>query len=232
MSDRYRPGFSLCLLALFLLLAGCAAIKGGNKTTTPDAQPAPVEPPPAAQPAPRPPAPPPKPQPQPPVVQKPPTPPAPEPAQPSPSTKYPLGVSEYRKALDKCGVRYRKHPRDQALTAEYVKGIEGTKSAADKAYDEQEYGLAGRIYDLLLKRFGEFKDFAQTLTFSKAYLNQRLSLCKKTLSTQGFQEYRKGNLSQAIRYWQDLLAIDPKNEDNKKALSTASEQQKNLQTKK
>jgi len=106
------------------------------------------------------------------------------------------------------------------------------KSVADQAYEKEEYLSAGRTYDLLFRRHGEFKDFASTLTFDRAYLNQRLSLCKKSLSVRGFQEYRKDNLSEAILLWQGLLTIDPNNEDIKKAMSTATEQQRHLQTKK
>ena len=43
------------------------------------------------------------------------------------------------------------------------------RSAADKACDDKEYATAGRIYDLLLKRYAQFKNFAHMLTFNKAY---------------------------------------------------------------
>jgi tetratricopeptide (TPR) repeat protein len=143
-----------------------------------------------------------------------------------------MEAGEYQKALEEYGVRYRKHPGDQALTKQYVKSVEEMKAAADKACDEKEYATAGRIYDLLLKRYAQFKNFAHMLTFNKAYLDQKLSLCKKSLSVMGFQEYRKGNLNEAITMWRGLLMIDPHNEDIRKALNTATEQQKNLQTKK
>jgi len=143
-----------------------------------------------------------------------------------------MEAGEYQKALEEYGVRYRKHPGDQALIKEYAKSVGEMKAAADKACDEKEYAMAGRIYDLLLKRYAQFKNFAHMLTFNKAYLDQKLSLCKKSLSVMGFQEYRKGNLNEAITMWRGLLTIDPHNEDIRKALNTATEQQKNLQTKK
>jgi tetratricopeptide (TPR) repeat protein len=143
-----------------------------------------------------------------------------------------MEAGEYQKALEEYGVKYRKHPGDQALAREYAKSVEEMKSTADKACDEKDYAAAGRIYDLLLKRYVQFKNFAHMLTFNRAYLNQKLSLCKKSLSVLGFQEYRKGNLSEAITLWRALLVIDPHNEDIRKALNTATAQQKNLQTKK
>jgi len=134
-------------------------------------------------------------------------------------------------ALDEYGAGYRKHPKDQALLAEYAKSVEEMKSTADKAYEKEEYSPAGRTYDLLLKRYDQFKDFSRMLTFDRTYLRQKLVHCKKGLSVRGFQEYRKGNLSEAIVLWQGLLALDPNNKDIKKAVATATEQQKNLQTK-
>ena len=226
MSGRHHPGIPICLVVLALFLSGCAGTKSSPKPVVTEAPPSPqVESPPPVQAQPsKPPA-------QAPAVHK--SAPAPPsgPALP-PSPKQCMEAGEYQKALEEYGVRYRKHPGDQALTKQYVKSVEEMKAAADKACDEKEYATAGRIYDLLLKRYAQFKNFAHMLTFNKAYLDQKLSLCKKSLSVMGFQEYRKGNLNEAITMWRGLLMIDPHNEDIRKALNTATEQQKNLQTKK
>ena len=67
--------------------------------------------------------------------------------------------------------------------------------------------------------------------YSSGFINEKLNKCKKALFKQGFQEYRKGNLSKTIALWQDLLTIDPQNTDIKESLRTAKLQQKNLQEK-
>jgi hypothetical protein len=112
---------------------------------------------------------------------------------------------------------------------EYVKSLEVIKTVADKAFDKEDFALAGKTYDVLRKNYSRFNGFAQTLSFDKAHLNTRLSHCKRSLSTQGFQEYRKGNLGGAIVLWQSLLAIDPDNADIKGAVRTAMLQKKNIQ---
>lgn len=227
MSGRHHPGIPICLAVLALLLSGCAGMKSSPKPVVAEASPSPqVESPPptqAQQPS-KPPA-------QTPAVHKSTTHPPSEPALP-PSPKQCIEAGEYQKALEEYGVKYRKHPGDQALIKAYAKSVEEVRSAADKECDDKEYATAGRIYDLLLKRYAQFKNFAHMLTFNKAYLEQKLSLCKKSLSVMGFQEYRKGNLNEAITMWRGLLMIDPHNEDIRKAMNTATEQQKNLQTKK
>jgi hypothetical protein len=112
---------------------------------------------------------------------------------------------------------------------EYVKSLEDIKSAADKASNREDFASAGRSYNVLLKNYPCFKGFDKKLSFNSTYLNIKLSHCKQSLSKQGFQEYRKGNLSDAISLWQVLLAIDPHNTEIKDALRTAKLQQKNLQ---
>ena len=142
-----------------------------------------------------------------------------------------LGAGQYRKALDDYRSEYIKHPHDQALMKEYVKSIEDIKAKADKISDAGDLASAGRIYDTLLKTFPDFKTFVQLLSFDSFQLNTELTKCKTSLSKQGFQEYRNGNLNEAITLWRGYLSIDPNNTDIKRAANTAMVQQKNLQEK-
>ena len=148
----------------------------------------------------------------------------------NPAQKY-MDAGEYQKAIDVYNVEYQKHPHDLSLAREYVKSIKNIASTADKALDEKDFASAGRNYDILLKNYANFKGFDKELSFNSIYLNEKLSYCKKAIFKQGFQEYRKGNLSEAIALWQDLLVIDPQNTDIKKTLRTAKLQKKNLEGK-
>ena len=140
-----------------------------------------------------------------------------------------LGAGEYRKALDDYRSEHMKHPHDQALMREYVRCIEDIKAKADRISGAGDLASASKIYDTLLKSFPDFKTFAQLLSFDRDQLNTELAKCKTSLSKQGFQEYRKGNLGEAITLWRGCLFIDPNNVDIKRALNTAMVQQKNLQ---
>jgi tetratricopeptide (TPR) repeat protein len=143
-----------------------------------------------------------------------------------------MEAGECQKAIDVYHVEYGKHPHDQALVREYVKIMENIRSAADKALDKEDFASAGRLYDVLLKNYSHFKGFKKKFSFNSTHLNKKLSCCKKALFKQGFQEYRKGNLSGAIVLWEALLDIDPQNTDIKESLRTAKLQHKNLQEKK
>jgi tetratricopeptide (TPR) repeat protein len=140
-----------------------------------------------------------------------------------------MDEGEYQKAIDAYTVEYLKQPQDQALVKEYVKSLGDIKSAADKALEEEDFAAAGKNYNVLLKNYSHFKGFDRRLSFNRTYLNKKFSHCKQSLSKQGFQEYRKGNLSGAIALWQGLLTIDPHNTEIKEALRIAKLQQKNLQ---
>jgi tetratricopeptide (TPR) repeat protein len=142
-----------------------------------------------------------------------------------------LGAGQYRKALDDYRSEYTKHPHDQALMREYMRSIEDIKTKADKISDAGDLASAGRIYDILLKTFSDFKTFEHLLSFERAQLSTELAKCKTSLSKQGFQEYRNGNLNEAITLWRGYLSIDPNNTDIKRAANTAMVQQKNLQEK-
>jgi tetratricopeptide (TPR) repeat protein len=140
-----------------------------------------------------------------------------------------MDTGEYQKAIDAYNIEYRKQPQDQELVKEYVKSMEDIKAAGDKALDEEDFVFAGKNYNVLLKNYPRFKGFGNRLSFNRTYLNTKLSNCKQSLSKQGFQEYRKGNISGAIALWQGLLTIDPHNTEIKEALRIAKLQQKNLQ---
>jgi len=140
-----------------------------------------------------------------------------------------MSEGEYQKAIDVYNIEYRRNPQDRVLLNEYVKNIEDIKSSADKASDREDFAPAGRKYHVLLKNYPRFKGFEKRLSFNSSHLHSRISHCKQSLSKQGFQEYRKGNLSGAIALWQGLLAIDPHNTEIKDAVRTAKLQQKNLQ---
>lgn len=139
-----------------------------------------------------------------------------------------VAAGQYQKAINVYNVAYQDQPHDRTLVIAYVNSIEDIASAANQAFDKQDVASAGMTYDVLLKNYSQFKGFHKALSFDSALLNEKLDYCKKALFKEGFQEYRNGNLSEAIVLWQDLLAIDPHNTDIQEALRTAKLQQKNL----
>lgn len=138
---------------------------------------------------------------------------------------------EYQKAINTYHEEHRKQPKDLPLMKEYAKSLNGIKLAADNALEKGDPAAAGRLYYVLQNNYSKFHDIENMLCFNSSSLAAQLTCCRKSLSKQGFEEYRKGNLDRAITLWQGLLAIDPNNKDIREAVRTATQQQKNLQIK-
>jgi hypothetical protein len=96
-------------------------------------------------------------------------------------------------------------------------------------FTREDFISAGQHYAVLIKNFPGPGSPGIKLSFDMTQLDEKYSISKKVISRQGFEEYRKGNLSQAISLWQALIDIDPNNPDIIKSLNTAKLQQKNLQ---
>jgi tetratricopeptide (TPR) repeat protein len=155
--------------------------------------------------------------------------PPPAPPAPPPVKKHiSISIQNPQKGIESYRVECAKHPNNQELIKEYIKALEDLKTSADIASETGDFTSAGRLYKVLFKNYKNFRPLAKMLSFDRAYVYARLSYCKSNLSRKGFEEYRKGNLKEAIGYWRGYLAIDPYNEDIRKALGTASLQQKNL----
>ena len=137
------------------------------------------------------------------------------------SNKKLMKTGDYQKTIDAYRAEHAKNPQDQVLLREYVKSLEEMNGAADSSFEREDYTSAGKTYNVLHKNYPAFKAFTHMLSFDRAKLNAKLTDCKTALSKKGFQEYRQGNLSEAIALWQGYLAIDPNNADIKKAMNTA-----------
>jgi tetratricopeptide (TPR) repeat protein len=144
-------------------------------------------------------------------------------------SKRPQMMGDYQKTIDAYKAEQTKHPHDQSLAKDYAKSLDEMKVAADSEYENENYPSACKTYSILMKNYSAFRSFAHMLSFNKQALNKKLTDCKTTLSKKGFQEYREGNLNEAIALWQGYLVIDPNNTDIRKAVNTATLQQKNLQ---
>jgi tetratricopeptide (TPR) repeat protein len=162
------------------------------------------------------------------IVDYPPPPPPPQKIEPE---RY-LTKGEYQKALDLYRLIYYDNPKDPVLTHKYIKTIESIKKDANIAFDKDDLSLAGRIYKILLGNYQHFSNFEHMLSFDTVFLNHRLDECSKTLFTRGLEQYRKGNIEDAISLWESQLIFEPDNAEVIKAIETARIQLINLQEKK
>lgn len=140
-----------------------------------------------------------------------------------------IKVGDYQKAINIYNSECCKQPKDLKLKQRYADNLNNIKSIADNAFEKGDFVRAGRVYFLLKKNYVKYKNVVKMLSFNNVYLNTKISQCKKSLTLQGFQEYRQGDLDGALLAWQGVLDIDPDNKDIKEAIRTANLQKKNLQ---
>jgi hypothetical protein len=84
----------------------------------------------------------------------------------------------------------------------------------------------------LLKNYQYFKRSQKPLSFPEESLKDGIKNSSSQLTKKGLEQYRKGNIAEAISTWEGILLFDPENLEIKKAIETAKIQLKKLKQKK
>jgi tetratricopeptide (TPR) repeat protein len=140
-----------------------------------------------------------------------------------------LRAGEFPKAIDIYREVYQKYPQDPTVRSGYVKTLELIKSGGDQAFERSDFALAGRVYRILLNNFSSVSRLNGSLSLNREGLTARIRDCEKILFEKGLEQYRSGNLNQAIALWKSILAFDPENREIKKVVDMATFQFINLQ---
>ncbi|MEW5902464.1 MAG: hypothetical protein AB1715_13445 [Acidobacteriota bacterium] len=138
-----------------------------------------------------------------------------------------LEAGDFQKALDAYLVYLNETPSAAALGAGFIGTAEEVKRIADQAQARKDFVTAGKGYAVLRKNYPPAQ-MTTPLSFSKDVLDEGLVRCRTELTRQGLNQYRKGNLKEAIETWKGLLEFDPENAEIKRAMETAAEQLKKL----
>jgi tetratricopeptide (TPR) repeat protein len=137
-------------------------------------------------------------------------------------------AGEFQKAVDLCKEIYQKYPRDPSVRSSYIQILETIKGTGDRAFERNDFEMAGSVYELLLKHIPSVTRLNGSSPLDREGLTVKIKACVKNLFENGLQQYRTGNLDQAISIWKGILAFDPGNEEVKRAVDMASLQLKNL----
>jgi len=87
-----------------------------------------------------------------------------------------LRSGDFQNALDTYQFAYKKYPKDSEMLKNYVETIESMRAQGDRAFDTENFVQAQITYDLLLKNFPLFRDFANLLSFKEDFLITRLKM--------------------------------------------------------
>jgi len=138
------------------------------------------------------------------------------------SGKHYLKKGDYRDAIITCYRSLERYPNAQKLKDACLNVFNDTKSIADQLFKDEDYTRAGLIYRFMLHYT------PQSLRMDVKEIHILKNICINKLSEKALANYRKGNIKDAIASWNDILKIDPLNEEAKKSLSIASRQMENI----
>lgn len=138
-----------------------------------------------------------------------------------------IAGGDYKKALEVYASAYEnKHTMD--MRDNYSTTGEQILKKADAAFQRKDFAEAGSIYNTLIESGIVTRDFADSLSFDKDYLNGQKNACSKALLEAGMTTYREGKLEDAISIWKKAQVFDRDNKDIKNAIETATTQLQNL----
>jgi len=138
------------------------------------------------------------------------------------SGDFQMGIDIYRGLI-------QQYPWDITVRNRYVSLLELIKGQADLDFKSKDFAHAGRTYRILLKNYSSLSHLKRFLSYDAGLLDTGIETCRKILFEDGLEQYRSGNLSQAISIWRNILTFDPENLEVIKATDKAILQTRNLE---
>jgi tetratricopeptide (TPR) repeat protein len=139
-----------------------------------------------------------------------------------------MAEGDFLKALD----GFKGLPAEVLQTPAQAAGLrrimEEIHTLSGTAVARKDFATAGKGYAVLWREYPLAQQAGISLSFSRNDANEGFQNCRAQLTREGLDQYRKGNLKEAIAIWQGLLQFDPDNAEIQKAVATATEQLKKL----
>jgi tetratricopeptide (TPR) repeat protein len=140
-----------------------------------------------------------------------------------------LKSGDIQKGIDIYRGLIQQYPWDTMVRYFYVSLLESIKGQADLEFERKNFAQAGRTYRILFKNYSSLNHLNRFLSYNAGLLNTRIETCRKILFEDALEQYRSGNLGQAVSIWRNILTFDPENLEVKKATDKATLQIRNLE---
>jgi tetratricopeptide (TPR) repeat protein len=140
-----------------------------------------------------------------------------------------LKNGDFQKGIDNYKGLLQQYPKDTIVRYCYVSFLESIKKQADLDFKRKDFAHAGTTYRILLKNYSTVGGVERFLSYNAESLDTGIKTCQKTLFEEGLEQYRSGNMSQAISVWRNILTFDPENLEVRKAMDRAIRQVWNLE---
>lgn len=135
----------------------------------------------------------------------------------------------YRRALELMGGRSHPGHPTAGMEREYITAIDKMIAAGEESFSRGEYAAAGQSFKCTLDYYPADPTLRKMAQSEPNQIKARLEECSNHLMEQGLQEYRRGNLENAIKKWKGLIAFNGGHKEARKAIETATIQLRALQ---
>jgi len=110
-----------------------------------------------------------------------------------------IEVGNFQNAINLYKEVYQKWPQGPNVRSGYVKTLESIKSGGDQAFERNDFKLAERNYEVLLRNWVHFSDLSQSLSFQKAFLEKRIKTSRCLFTEEQVSSHLKtGDFRKAI----------------------------------
>ena len=85
-----------------------------------------------------------------------------------------IEVGNFQNAINLYKEVYQKWPQGPNVRSGYIRTLESIKSGGDQAFEKNDFKLAERNYEVLLRNWDHFSDLSQFLSFRKTFLEKKI----------------------------------------------------------
>jgi tetratricopeptide (TPR) repeat protein len=121
-----------------------------------------------------------------------------------------IEVGNFQNAINIYKEVYQKWPQGPNVRSGYVKTLESIKSRGDQAFERNDFKLAERNYEVLLRNWDHFSDLSQFLSFRRSFLEKKIKTSRCLFTEEQVSLYLKvGDFRKAIDLCQEVYKKYP-----------------------
>lgn len=139
-----------------------------------------------------------------------------------------VNTGKYAEALALIGNEVKGGKSERSFGNLYSASINGLAGEAIALSRSGEYGAAGIAFRKVLDHYPKDGGLLSKMDYTSSEIISFMNICSDKIMERGLMEYRKGNLGNAVSFWQDILKFDPDHEEATRAIETATVQLNNL----
>jgi len=121
-----------------------------------------------------------------------------------------LGAGNFQSAINLYEEIYQKWPQAPNVRGGYIRTLELIKSRGDQAFERNDFKLAEKNYEILLRNWAHFSDFRQSLSFSKTSLEKRIKTSRCAITEEQVASHIKaGEFRKAVDLCKEMYKRYP-----------------------